>query len=167
MMDDTLTASFSDLILGIDHVAIAVEDIAASISWYTTTLGFSLAEKNDVSGDHSGMMYAVLISGATTIVLVQGTSPASQVSKFIEAKGTGMHHIALAVSNLDEALKRVSQSGGKADTPIASDAGIRQAFLQRDPVTGVRIELIERHGGAFSEQNVQILFKALEAKNLY
>jgi methylmalonyl-CoA epimerase len=166
-MNDALTSPYSDLVLGIDHVAIAVEDIAASINWYTATLGFSLAGESAVSGDHSGMVYAVLMSGDTTIVLVQGTSPESQVTKFIEAKGSGMHHIALAVSNLDEALRRVSQSGGVADTPIVSDDGIRQAFLQRDPVTGVRIELIERRGTAFSEQNVQALFEALEAKNLY
>jgi len=166
-MDNTLTSSFSNMILGIDHVAIAVNDIDASISWYTATLGFSLTEKSTVAGDHSGMTYAVLMSGTTTIVLVQGTSPASQVSKFIEAKGSGIHHIALAVSDLDEALKCVKQSGGNADTPIAYDTGIRQIFLRRDPVTGMRIELIERHGGAFSEQNVQALFKALEAKDLY
>lgn len=167
MMNNALTSPFSDLVLGIDHVALAVEDIDASIDWYTNTLGFSLAERNEVSGEHSGMVYAVLISGQTTIVLVQGSSPASQVSRFIEAKGAGMHHIALAVSDLDEAIRRVGRSGGVADTPIVTDQGIRQAFLQRDPVTGVRIELIERHGGSFSEQNVQALFKSLEAKNLY
>jgi methylmalonyl-CoA epimerase len=167
MMNNVLTSAVSDLVLGIDHVALAVEDIEASISWYTNTLGFSLAERNEVSGEHSGMVYAVLVSGQTTIVLVQGSSPASQVTRFIEAKGTGMHHIALAVSDLDETIRRVGKSGGVADTPIVTDQGIRQAFLQRDPVTGVRIELIERHGGAFSEQNVQALFKALEAKNLY
>jgi methylmalonyl-CoA epimerase len=167
MMNNVLTSAVSDLVLGIDHVALAVEDIEASISWYTNTLGFSLVECNEVSGEHSGMVYAVLTSGATTIVLVQGTSPVSQVARFIEAKGTGMHHIALAVSDLDETIRRVGKSGGVADTPIVTDQGIRQAFLQRDPVTGVRIELIERHGGAFSEQNVQALFKALEAKNLY
>lgn len=167
MMKNALTSAFSDLVLGIDHVALAVEDMDASISWYTDTLGFSLAERNAVSGDHSGMDYAVLISGQTTIVLVQGSSPASQVARFIEAKGSGMHHIALAVSDLDEAIRRVCKSGGVADTPIVTDHGIRQVFLQRDPVTGVRIELIERHGGAFSEQNVQALFRALEAKDLY
>jgi len=167
MMDKTLTSSLSDLILGVDHVAIAVEDIAASIDWYTSALGFTLAEKSEVSGEHSGMVYAVLTSGTSTVVLVQGTSPASQVTRFIEAKGAGMHHIALAVSNLDEAISRLCKAGGVTDTPVVSDKGIRQAFLQRDPVSGVRIELIERNGAAFSEQNVQGLFKALEEKNLY
>ena len=166
-MNETLEKSLSGLILGIDHVAIAVEDIAASIVWYTTMLGFSLADRSEVSGEYSGMVYAVLISGTTTIVLVQGTSPESQVSRFIDAKGPGMHHVALAVSNLDEALRRISQSGGNADTPIVSDHGIRQAFLPRDPVSGIRIELIEREGATFSERNVQALFKALEAKDLY
>jgi methylmalonyl-CoA epimerase len=166
-MNETLTNSLSDLILGIDHVAIAVEDIDASASWYTAALGFELAECSTVSGEHSGMVYAVLTSGTSTIVLVQGTSPASQVSKFIREKGAGMHHIALAVSNLDEAVSRAKLAGSLPDTPIVEDGGIRQAFLRRDPVSGIRIELIERHGKAFSAQNVKDLFVALEAQDLY
>lgn len=166
-MNDALTTSLSGLILGIDHVAIAVEDIAASISWYTSALGFTLTERNEIAGEHSGMIYAVLTSCTSTIVLVQGTSPTSQVSKFIREKGSGMHHIALAVSDLDKAIERAQQAGGKPDTPIISDKGIRQAFLPRDPVSGIRIELIERHGNAFSAQNVKDLFIALETQDLY
>jgi len=166
-MDDTPAAQLADLILGIDHVAIAVEDLDASIAWYASALGFSLAERSAVSGDHTGMLYAVLKAGETTVVLVQGTSPESQVSKFLTAFGSGMHHIAYAVANLDEAITRVTKAEGIADTPVISDDGIRQAFLQRDPTTGVRIELIERHGASFSEQNVEHLFRALDAKGLY
>jgi len=166
-MTNRFAAQLSDLVLGIDHVAIAVVDIDVSIARYSSALGFSLMERSEVNGDHSGMVYAVLKSADATLVLVQGTSPESQVSKFIAAFGTGMHHIALAVTDLDEAIKRVSQAGGIADTPVFSDEGIRQAFLQRDPATGVRIELIERHGVPFSEKNVEQLFRAFEAQDLY
>ena len=166
-MTSTLTAQLGDLILGIDHVAIAVEDIDASIARYSTALGFALLERSEVSGDHSGMLYAVMKAGSATVVLVQGTSPASQVSKFLAAFGAGMHHIALAVTDLDKAIARTTVAGGIADTPVISDDGIRQAFLQRDPTTGVRIELIERHGVPFSEKNVEQLFRALEEKDLY
>lgn len=166
-MENTLTTQLADLVLGIDHIAIAVKDIDSSIAWYSSALGFSLAERSEVSGDHSGMLYAVMKSGSTTVVLVQGTSPESQVSKFLAAFGAGMHHIAFAVTDLDEAINRVATEGGSADTPIVSDNGIRQAFLQRDPATGVRVELIERHGIPFSERNVGQLFRALEEKDLY
>lgn len=161
------TAQLNDIILGIDHVALAVDDIEASIAWYVTALGFTLHDRSVVLGDHSGMVYAVLKCGSTTIVLVQGTTPDSQVTKFVAKFGTGMHHIAFAVSDLDVALAKVGQSGGYADTPIIADDGIRQTFLRRDPTTGVRIELIERKGVTFSEKNVQGLFRALEEKDLY
>lgn len=167
MTQDMLTTNLNNLIIGMDHVALAVEDIDASITWYTKALGFSLLDRSDVSGEHSGMVYAVLKCGSTSIVLVQGTSPESQVSKFVEAFGPGMHHIALAVSDLDVALARVSASGGGLDTPIIADTGIRQTFLRRDPVTGIRIELIERKDVPFSEKNVEGLFRALEEKDLY
>lgn len=166
-MSDTRTGQLADQVLGIDHVAIAVEDIDASIAWYASALGFSLMERSAVCGDHSGMLYAVLKAGETTVVLVQGTSPESQVSKFLTAFGSGMHHIAYAVANLDDAIASATRAGGIADTPVISDEGIRQAFLQRDPTTGIRIELIERHGASFSEQNVEHLFRALEEKDLY
>jgi methylmalonyl-CoA/ethylmalonyl-CoA epimerase len=166
-MENTLTTQFADLVLGIDHVAIAVRDIDASIAWYSSALGFSLAERSEVSGEHTGMLYAVMLSGTSTVVLVQGTSPASQVAKFLAEFGTGMHHIALAVADLDTAIDRITRAGGSADTPVVRDNGIRQAFLQRDPATGIRIELIERHGASFSQQNVERLFRTFEEKDLY
>lgn len=156
----------SDLILGIDHVALAVSDIDSSLSAYSA-LGFSILDRSEVHGEHSGMLYATLKSHDATLVLVQGTSAASQVSRFIEKCGAGIHHVAFAVSNLDEALRRTHEAGIAADTPVVSDVGIRQTFLQRDEQTGVRIELIERQGAPFSERNVQQLFRALETKGLY
>jgi methylmalonyl-CoA/ethylmalonyl-CoA epimerase len=166
-MAHTLTSQFSDSILAIDHVAVAVEDIDEAVQWYSKTLGFSLIKRSITTGDHSGMLYAVMKTGQATVVLVQGTSPQSQASQFFAEFGPGIHHIAFTVSNLDEAVARITEAGGTTDTPIMCDAGIRQTFLPRDSSTGVRIELIERHGGAFSERNVEGLFRALEEKDLY
>ena len=166
-MTSSLTSQLGDLVIGIDHVAIAVADIDASIARYSTALGFALLERSEVNGDHTGMVYAVLKSASATVVLVQGTSPESQVSKFLARYGTGIHHLAFAVTDLDRALERAKQAGATADTPVISDKGIRQTFLHRDPASGARIELIERHGVPFSEKNVEGLFRALEEKDLY
>lgn len=163
-MAHTLTSEFSDLVLGIDHVAVAVDNIDTAIEWYSNALGFSLIKKDVTRGEHSTMLYAMLKAGSATVVLIQGTHPQSQVSQFMSEFGSGIHHIAFAVSNLDEAITRIGKAGGTTDTPIMSDVGIRQTFLPRDSSTGVRIELIERQGGTFSEKNAERLFKALEAK---
>lgn len=160
-----LPDDLSDLILGIDHVALAVTDIDSALPVYSA-LGFTLLDRSEVHGEHSGMLYATLKSRDATLVLVQGTSPASQVSRFVEQFGAGMHHVAFAVSNLDEALRRACEAGISPDTPVVSDTGIRQTFLHRDERTGVRIELIERLDAPFSKHNVAQLFRALEEKGL-
>jgi methylmalonyl-CoA epimerase len=166
-MVQTLANQLSESILAIDHVAVAVENIDEAVQWYSKTLGFSLIERSVTTGDHSGMLYAVLKAGQATIVLVQGTSPQSQVSRFLAEFGSGIHHIAFTVPDLDEAMARITEAGGTTDTPIVCDTGIRQTFLPRDSSTGVRIELIERQGGTLSEQNAERLFRALEEKDLY
>lgn len=157
----------ADLILDIDHLAIAVEDIDEAVRWYSTALGFSQMKRGVTSGDHSAMLYAVMNAGRATVVLVQGTSPESQVSRFLTHFGTGVSHIAFAVADLDEAIHRVTKTGGQIDSPVITDKGIRQIFLTRDPATGVRVELVERQGGSLTDQNIERLFRALEEKELY
>jgi methylmalonyl-CoA/ethylmalonyl-CoA epimerase len=166
-MVHTLASQLSDCIVAIDHVAVAVENLDDAIAWYSSTLGFSLIERSVTNGAHSGMLYAVMKAGQATVVLVQGTNPQSQVSRFLAEFGPGIHHIGFTVTNLDEAMARIINAGGSTDTPIVSDTGIRQAFLPRDHATGVRIELIERQGDSFSSQNAERLFKTLEEKKLY
>jgi hypothetical protein len=101
------------------------------------------------------------------IVLIQGTDSESQVSKFIEKFGPGVQHIALRVNDLREVVKRVRAAGGGEDTTVIEGDGIRQVFLRRDPGSGVRVELIERNGGDFSDKSVEELFRTFEAKGLY
>jgi methylmalonyl-CoA/ethylmalonyl-CoA epimerase len=156
-----------DCITGIDHVAIAVERLEDAIDWYTQKLGFRMIERRITHGKRTSMLSAVLTAGGAVVVLIQGTSPDSQVSRFIEEFGTGVQHVAFSVTDLDVAMERVSSAGGALDTPMIVDDGIRQAFLRRDSGSGVRVELIERRGGDFSDGSVEELFRAFEYKGLY
>jgi len=155
------------LVLGIDHIAIAVEDLRESINWYVKALGFTLCEERTTTGAHTSMLSAVLTAGESVVVLVQGTSPESQVCQFIERFGPGVQHIALRVANLSDAIKHAEQTGAASDiTPIEGD-GIKQTFLRRDPGSGVRVELIERNGGTFNDASVEQLFREFERRGLY
>jgi hypothetical protein len=129
-------------------------------------LGFELEERELVHGEKTAMKVAVMSSGSARIVLVEGTEPDSQVRLFIEEKGEGVSHVALAVSSLDEALRRVEATTRPA-LPEVREAGMRQAFLQQDPESGVRIELIERTEGKFSERSLREMFVVLEERNLF
>lgn len=163
----SLIESLRDCITCIDHVAVAVRDLDQAIAWYANALGFRLVERRETRGEHTAMVSAVMVAGAAIVVLIQGTSPDSQVSRFIEHFGQGVHHIGFGVRDMDEAIKRVTQGGGTTDTPMIVGEGLRQSFLRRDEGSGVRIELIESRGGSFSDETVQKLFRAFEARDLY
>jgi methylmalonyl-CoA/ethylmalonyl-CoA epimerase len=151
----------------IDHIAIAVRNLEESISFYTGVLGFELHERRKTEGKKTAMISAVLKAGPITVVLLEGTSPESQVSKFVEHFGPGVQHLALAVEDLPATAERLREAGLAFDTSIIESPGLRQIFTRRDPGSGIMIELIERLGGDFSDQSVQNLFQQLEEKDSY
>jgi methylmalonyl-CoA/ethylmalonyl-CoA epimerase len=153
-------------VIGIDHIAIAVADLDEGIRWYVQNLGFRVVEKRVTYGESTSMLSAVLKAGSVTLVLVQGTCPRSQVSRFLQRFGPGVQHFALEVTDLESALVTVKGAGGASDTTLIQGSGIRQVFLRRDPGSGARVELIERRGGNFTDASVAQLFREFEAKEL-
>ena len=155
--------------LGLDHLAVAVKDLEASIVFYRDVMGFELKERRTTQGQFTGMVSAVLQAGPITLVLVQGTSPESQVARYIEHYGPGLQHIAIQVRDLPELAGRLEDSGMEFDTTIIQGEGIRQIFSHRDPGSGMMFELIERQTpqGHFSDTSVQELFRQLEEKDAY
>jgi methylmalonyl-CoA/ethylmalonyl-CoA epimerase len=161
------STSAEPTVIGIDHVAIAVENLRESIRWYVECLGFTLLEERVTSGARTSMLSAVLSGGGATIVLVQGTSPDSQVSRFIEHYGPGVQHLALRVSDMSKAVARIASSGGALDTTLIEGDGLRQAFLRRDRGSGVRVEITERRGGTFTDATITQLFREFESRELF
>jgi methylmalonyl-CoA/ethylmalonyl-CoA epimerase len=157
----------SRYVTSIDHVAIAVRNLEESIKFYTEVLGFELKERRRTEGKHTAMISAVLKAGPITVVLLQGTSPESQVSRFVEHFGPGVQHLALGVQNLPEMAKELKAAGLEFDTTVISSPGLRQIFSKRDEGSGMMFEFIERMGGDFSDQSVQQLFDQLEQKNAF
>jgi methylmalonyl-CoA epimerase len=151
----------------VDHVAIAVHDLEESIRFYTNVLGFELRERRKTEGKHTAMVSAVLNAGPVTFVLLQGTSPDSQVSKFVEHFGPGVQHVAIGVQNLPAMAEELKAAGVDFDTTVIQGGGLRQIFTKRDPGSGMMFEFIERLGGDFSDESVQQLFMQLEQKDSY
>ncbi len=160
----TLLAKY---VTSIDHVAIAVQDLEESIKFYTNVLGFELKERRRTEGKQTAMISAVLKAGPVTVVLLQGTTPESQVSRFVEHFGPGVQHLALGVENLPEMAEELKAAGMEFDTTVISSPGLRQIFSKRDTGSGQMFEFIERMGGDFSDQSVQQLFEQLEKKNAF
>jgi methylmalonyl-CoA epimerase len=151
----------------IDHIAIAVHDLEQSIAFYQKVLGFELHERRRTEGKTTAMISAVMKAGPVTVVLLEGTSPESQVSKYVEHYGPGVQHIAFEVENLPAAAEELKRAGLEFDTSIIESPGLRQIFSARDPGSGMMYEFIERMGGDFSDASVQNLFEQLEKKGTF
>jgi 4-hydroxyphenylpyruvate dioxygenase-like putative hemolysin len=108
-----------------------------------------------------------MASGASIIVLVQGLSRDCQVQKFVDNFGPGVQHLGIAVDDLDAALDKLRACGGAPEFDIIVGDGIRQVFLRRDPGSGVRIELIERKGGTFTDDTIERLYRSFEDAGAY
>ncbi|WP_052496135.1 VOC family protein [Pedobacter lusitanus] len=150
----------------IDHIAIAVNNLQESIKLYNEVLGFELVEKRTTQGEYSGMHSAVLNKNGTVIVLLESEGTNSQISQFIDAFGTGVQHVAISVSNIEDTLSKLDAHENAAEIDIIEGDGIRQVFLRRDIGSGVRLELIERNGGTFNDASINKMFRSFEEKKI-
>ena len=165
--ENKTAAVLSKYATSIDHVAIAVRDLEQSIRFYTEGLGFELKERRRTEGKQTAMISAVLSAGPITVVLLEGTTPESQVSRFVEHFGAGVQHLAIGVQNLPEMTEELKSAGMEFDTTVIESTGLRQIFSKRDTGSGMMFEFIERMGGDFSDQSVQNLFEQLEKKDSF
>ncbi len=152
----------------IDHIAIAVPDLEASIAFYQK-LGFTQVRRRRTAGDATEMVSAVLQAGAIIVVLVQGTAPGSQVSRYIDNYGPGVQHIAFEVRDVEKLMHELKDVGVEFSTTLIQGCEIRQAFTARDRGSGMMYEFIERqtNDGDFTDESVQDLFEQLERNDAY
>lgn len=154
--------------MGIDHVAIAVRELEPAIAYYRDVLGFELRERRQISGRVSGMDSAVMEAGGVKFVLVQGDSPESNVSRYIEAYGPGVQHVAIEVPDPQEAIEDLRRRGADLLTGIIHGPGLDQIFTKREPNSGIQLEIIARaENDGFDPANVQELFEAMERENVF
>ncbi|MFI9811768.1 chorismate mutase [Saccharothrix variisporea] len=152
----------------IDHVAIAVRDLAAAIATFRDRYGFEVVERRQVSGEVSGMDSATLRAGGVTFVLCQGDSPRSNVSQYIEHYGPGVQHIAIEVRGQLELLRDFGAREADLLTGVINAPGLDQSFTRREHNTGIQLEFVTRTDNAgFDDSNVRELFAAMERENVF
>jgi methylmalonyl-CoA epimerase len=131
------------MIRGIDHIAIAVADLDAAISLFATVFGMRAVHREEIAG--YGVRVATLSTGGTPIELVQGITPDSPITKFVAERGPGMHHVALEVTDIDEALSLLRDQGVALidQTARPGKQGSRVAFIHPKATGRVLCELVE------------------------
>lgn len=125
----------------IAHIGIAVRAIDEMLPFYKDLLGL----EDHPLDDSDGARIAGLAAGDQLVELLEPRSPDSPISKFLERRGPGIHHICFAVQDLDGTLARCRDRGVRLidDTPRMGAEGKRIAFLHPASTGGVLIELTE------------------------
>ena len=128
----------------IEHIGIAVKSIEESIKYYEEVLGLKCYSIEEVTDQK--VKTAFFQVGDTKIELLESTSPDGPIGKFIEKKGEGMHHIAFAVPDTNEALSELSEKGVQLVDKVsrAGAEGLSIGFLHPRSTKGVLTELCSK-----------------------
>ena len=129
----------------IDHIGIAVKSLSAAVKVYEQAMGLKLAGYDEV--DDQGVRVAMLDIGESRIELLEPTRSDSPVEKFMNKRGEGIHHIAVRVDNIEQALERLKAAGIRLidEKPKRGAHNTRVAFIHPASTHGVLMELVE-HG---------------------
>ena len=131
------------LLTEIDHIAIAVKDLEAAITFYKNDFGATVDHREVVESD--GVEEALLKVAESYIQLLTPTRPDSPVAKAIEKRGEGLHHIGYRVNNCAEALAAMVAAGATAidKAPRPGSRGTSVAFMHPKGSFGTLIELVQ------------------------
>src|SRR5712671_6303884 len=96
----------------IDHVAIIVRNIEQALVFYRDTLGILPREIKEVPSEQVRIAFLPMGGpGGSEIELIEPTTPNSSLSRFLEKRGEGMHHICLEVEDIEIALREMREQG--------------------------------------------------------
>ena len=129
----------------IDHIGIAVKSLAEAVKVYQDAIGLSVSGYDEV--DDQGVRIAMLAIGESRLELLEPTRPDSPIEKFMSKRGEGIHHIAVRVDDIEEALERLKAAGARLidSAPRRGAHDTRIAFIHPSSTHGVLLELVE-HG---------------------
>jgi len=129
----------------VDHIGIAVKSLAEAVKVYQDAIGLEVSGYDEV--DDQGVRVAMLTIGESRIELLEPTREDSPIEKFMMKRGEGIHHIAVRVDDIEEALERLKASGVRLidSTPRRGAHNTRIAFIHPSSTHGVLLELVE-HG---------------------
>lgn len=124
----------------IEHIGIAVANLDETIKYYEEVLGLECYKIEEVADQK--VKTAFFMVGQTKIELLESTSPDGPIGKFVEKKGPGMHHIAFAMENVDQALKDAEAKGVRLidKTPRKGAEDLTIGFLHPKSTHGVLTE---------------------------
>lgn len=131
------------MILDIDHVGIAVEDLDGSVERYRRTLGIEPAHRERV--DDQGVEEVLFAVGTSFIQLLGALGPDTPVGTFLAKRGPGVHHVAYRVDDVAATLARLRHEGVRLvdEAPRRGSRDTLIAFVHPKDMGGVLVELVQ------------------------
>jgi methylmalonyl-CoA/ethylmalonyl-CoA epimerase len=125
----------------LDHIGIAVQDLARALAFYRDALGLEVEAPEDVPSQ--GVRAHFVPVGAAAIELLEATAADSPIARFVERRGPGLHHVTLRVDDIHAALRQLRAHGARLidETPREGAHGSLVAFVHPASAHGVLVEL--------------------------
>lgn len=139
-------------VLGVNHIGLAPKDPAKARWFFTEALGLShLGDELVKEQETLTVMFATTVSDTTPPsgqrleVLVPSPDGAGPIAKFLEKKGSGVHHVALTVRGIDALLDALKAKGVRLidERPRHGAHHTRIAFVHPESTGGLLVELVE------------------------
>lgn len=127
----------------IEHIGIAVKDLNIGNEIYKSLFGAAHYKIEEVASEN--VITSFFRVGPNKIELLEGTSPESPISKFIEKRGEGIHHIAFAVTDIHKEMERLEKEGFRLlnKEPKRGADNKLVCFVHPKSANGVLIELCQ------------------------
>jgi methylmalonyl-CoA/ethylmalonyl-CoA epimerase len=135
----------------IDHIGIATNGIAAAAGFWRNALGLGAGEIEEVP--EQKVRVCMLPVGESRVELLEPMSEDSPISKFLEKRGPGIHHIAIAVNDIRFALSELKAKGARLidEEPRTGARGCLVAFIHPSSTGGVLLELVQNPSDRVSD----------------
>ena len=127
----------------LDHVGIAVTDLAAALAFYRDALGLEIQTPEEVPSQRVRVHFIPV--GDSSLELLEATDDRSPIAKYTAKRGPGLHHITLRVDDLAAALAQLKERGVRLidEAPRPGAHGSLVAFIHPSSAHGVLVELMQ------------------------
>ncbi len=127
----------------INHVAVVVDDMEKSLSFWRDALGMEMHELRDVPAEQSQVAFLPL--AGSEVELVRPTTSDSGIAKYLAKRGPGMHHICLEVDDIAGMLAQLKARNVRLinEEPRVATDGRKYAFVHPESTGGVLVELYQ------------------------
>ena len=150
----------------LDHVGIAVKDLAAALAFYRDALGLEIDAPEEVAAQRVRAHFVPV--GESKLELLEATAPESAIAKYVDERGPGLHHITLRVDDIAEVVAQVKARGARMidEQPRPGAEGALVAFIHPSSAHGVLVELKQAAGAQLVSRVQRFILGDLELISL-